>query len=124
MTRYALILASLLLAGLAAPGFAQSTDEPVAEPPAMDEELREAIANFGLLAGNAMQCADEAQQATIAETVFEGGNVLIEDHGSHKAFLLMIYYGVGSKETVDTAECEQILTDWQATVDEGAAAAQ
>lgn len=117
MHRTLWILAAVLCLGFFNPGFAQSTDEEQAESD-MDEETREAIANVGLLAGNAMQCSEKEQQEVIADQAFQGADLLAQDLGTHKAYLLMIYFGVGSEESIETDNCEQILSDWRTTVDD------
>jgi hypothetical protein len=97
--------------------FIAVAQEPVAQEE--DEgEFQEAVNNLGLSAGYAVQCAKGTPaEQTIGKQAFAIADGLAKDFGTRSAFLFMIYFGVGSSESIEADQCPEYIADWKEFAD-------
>ena len=91
----------LLLSMGASSAIAQSVDE--------EEQLDEAIQQFGYLSGVAFQCASgqQADAKSIEKEVMKAFTGITRLFGSDRAFYYAAAYGVGATSTIDRSKCAE-----------------
>jgi hypothetical protein len=101
-----LALAALLPAPVAA-------EQPAQDP---EEEVDEGLKKFGYLAGLARGCVASQQQADLEREAVDLHAGIARLLGTDRAFLFAAAFGYGTSVTLETAECQEVLTRYEARV--------
>lgn len=107
---------ALLGLALATAAQAQTAQTPAAPPTA--ESLDRGLSNLGLMAGHAVQCLPEAEQAGAQRAILLFNSKLVAELGSNAAFRFASAFGAGSSHEIDRQFCDRSLADWRKLVQE------
>lgn len=90
----------------------------VAEQPAQDpeEEVDEGLKQFGYLAGLARGCVKTEQQTDLEREAVDLHAGIARLLGTDRAFLFAAAFGYGTSVSLETAECQEVLTRYEARV--------
>ena len=108
MKKLALLLVIIMSLGTQN-AIAQTTDE--------EEQLDDAIVQFGYLSGNAFQCAAPEQSKTIETEAMKAFTGITRLFGSDRAFFYSAAYGVGATAEIDKSKCSDYIRQFQETMD-------
>jgi hypothetical protein len=111
------IAASSAVHGQTAGGSAAA---PVADA---EEQLDEGLKRFGYLAGLTRGCIAEGQRAKLDREALELHNSISRLLGTDRAYLFAVSMGYGTSVTIDTKDCPNVLSAYDARVAKHRAAA-
>jgi hypothetical protein len=118
------IMAALVMAASANAGAMQEAAAPAVSPTeASEEQLDEALKRFGYLAGLAQVCVAQEQKAALEREVLDLNASIARLLGVDRAFLFTASFGYGSTVDVATADCAEVLKNYEARVAKHRAAA-
>jgi hypothetical protein len=104
MKKLALLL--ILLMGLGTQSaIAQAVDE--------EEQLDDAIAQFGYLSGSAFQCATDDQAKAVEMDAMKAFSGITRLFGSDRAFFYSAAYGAGATAEIDQSKCSEYIKQFQ-----------
>ncbi len=121
--RFLSILAfSVIVTTSAAHG--QAAAGPAAAPVAdAEEQLDEGLKRFGYLAGLTRGCIAEGQRAKLDREALDLHASIARLLGTDRAYLFAVSMGYGTSVTIDTKDCPNVLSAYDARVAKHRAAA-
>jgi len=110
---------------ISAETLAQNAPEPKGadQSEASEEQLDEALKRFGYLAGLAQVCVAQEQRAALEREVLDLNASITRLLGVDRAFLFTASFGYGTSVEVATADCAEVLKNYEARVARHRAAA-
>jgi hypothetical protein len=96
--------------------------EPAAASPAAttpvdeEEQLDDGLKRFGYLAGLARGCVVEAQRVDVEREVLDLHAGIARLLGTDRAFLFASSFGYGTTVAIETKDCAEVLTTYEARV--------
>lgn len=89
-----------------------------AEPPqqALEEGVDDGLKNFGYLTGLARGCVTSEQQTDLEREAVDLHAGIARLLGTDRAFLFAAAFGYGTSVAVETADCAEVLTQYEARV--------
>lgn len=109
---YSLLAAgALVLAAL--PPLPAVAEQPTPDP---EEEVDEGLKKFGYLAGLARGCVTSEQQTDLEREALDLHSGIGRLLGTDRAFLFAAAFGYGTSVAVETEDCKEVLTRYEARV--------
>ena len=88
-------------------------DQPAQDP---EEEVDESLKKFGYLAGLARGCVTSQQQTDLEREAVDLHAGIGRLLGTDRAFLFAAAFGFGTSVALETTECQEVLTQYEARV--------
>jgi hypothetical protein len=95
---------------------AASTAAPKAAALDEEEALDESLKSFGYLSGLARGCVVPAQRGKLEREVLDLAAVIARLFGTDRSFLYASGFGYGTSIQISTAECSEVLQQYDARV--------
>jgi hypothetical protein len=110
-----LLLVMVLLSISPYLAIAQGVNSQEAKPQGVDEEeqLDDAVQQFGYVSGAAFQCAASNQAQTLEKDARKAFTGIVQLFGSDRAFFYAAAYGAGATGNIDRNKCAQYTRQFQ-----------
>jgi len=110
-----------LLATIALQPYAHAAEPPAASSAAAtlvdeEEQLDEGLKRFGYLAGLARGCVVETQRVDLEREALDLHAGIARLLGTDRAFLFSSAFGYGTTVEIETKDCAEVLTTYEARV--------
>jgi hypothetical protein len=110
-----------LLATIALQAFAHAAEPPVTSPAATtpvdeEEQVDDGLKRFGYLAGLARGCVVETQRVDLEREALDLHAGIARLLGTDRAFLFASAFGYGTTVEIETEDCAEVLTSYEARV--------
>ncbi len=111
----------VLLATIAIQPYAHAEDATTEKSPAAavveeEERVDEGLKRFGYLAGLARGCVVEAQRVDLEREALDLHAGIARLLGTDRAFLFSSAFGYGTTVEIETKDCAEVLTTYEARV--------